>query len=230
MLLFGFFGLGRFVRFFLCGRVLQFIVAFSCCLRGLLFSFCLVGFFKVFLSRLCGRFFDWRLRGYLHHSFFVKVIKDFPVVFSAFELNVTVLQGGKAVGTRFLYIDLAMFFAPLDYFLSIKQIDKIKYSTQLLKSLLKCRNITLLILVEALSVQMLIAQQYRKQIIVKFVKIKPHKYFGKNRFFSLAQARQNIIQISMKVIIAWSDSSIYFVCYCLTKYSKILNQMYSTHE
>ncbi|CAL5974040.1 Hypothetical_protein [Hexamita inflata] len=70
-----YFGLGGFVRFFLCGRVFQFIVASFCCLRGLLFSLCLVGFFKVFLSWLCGHFFDWRLRGYLHHSFFVKVIK-----------------------------------------------------------------------------------------------------------------------------------------------------------
>ncbi|CAL6049438.1 Hypothetical_protein [Hexamita inflata] len=59
----------------------------------------------------------WRLCGYLHHSFFVKLIKDFPVVVSAFELNITVRQGGKAVGTGFLDIDFAMFFAPLDYFL-----------------------------------------------------------------------------------------------------------------
>ncbi|CAL6074808.1 Hypothetical_protein [Hexamita inflata] len=87
----------------------------------LLFSLCFVGFFKVFLSWLCGHFFDWRLCG-LHHSFFVKVIKDFPVVVSAFELNITVRQGGKAVGTGFLYIDLAMFFAPLDYFLSIHKL------------------------------------------------------------------------------------------------------------
>ncbi|CAL5994492.1 Hypothetical_protein [Hexamita inflata] len=39
-----YFGLGGFVRFFLCGRVIQFIVAFFCCLRGLLFSLCFVGF------------------------------------------------------------------------------------------------------------------------------------------------------------------------------------------
>ncbi|CAL6114667.1 Hypothetical_protein [Hexamita inflata] len=94
-----YFGLGGFVRFFLCGRVLQFIVAFFCCLCGLLFSLCFVGFFKVFLSWLCGHFFDWRLCGYLHHPFFVKVIKDFPVAVSVFELNITVRQGGKAVGT-----------------------------------------------------------------------------------------------------------------------------------
>ncbi|CAL6082625.1 Hypothetical_protein [Hexamita inflata] len=46
----------------------------------------------------------------------MKVIKDFPVVITAFELNITVRQGGKAVGTWFLYINLVMFFAPLDYF------------------------------------------------------------------------------------------------------------------
>ncbi|CAL6028673.1 Hypothetical_protein [Hexamita inflata] len=120
-----YFGLGGFVRFFLCGRVLQFIVAFFCCLRGLLFSLCFVGFFKVFLSWLCGHFFDWRLCGYLHHPFFVKVIKDFPVAVSVFELNITVCQGGKAVGTGFLYIDLAMFFAPLDYFLSIHKLGSV---------------------------------------------------------------------------------------------------------
>ncbi|CAL6051254.1 Hypothetical_protein [Hexamita inflata] len=89
-------------------RINQF-VAFSAVISFQSLSCGLFQSFSVFIQAL-QVFFDGDC-GYLHHSLFVKIMKDFPLAISAFELDITVRQGGngQAVGTGFLYIDLAIF-------------------------------------------------------------------------------------------------------------------------
>ncbi|CAL6069174.1 Hypothetical_protein [Hexamita inflata] len=99
-----YFGLGGFVRFFFVDVSSSLSLPFSAVCVDFFLVFLVLWAFSKFFSVYLG-FAGTSLIvdcvAYLHHSFFVKVIKDFPVVVSAFELNITVRQGGIAVGSRF---------------------------------------------------------------------------------------------------------------------------------